>query len=47
MDIYTEKNLLDHANIKIIGKNYIDFNVNVARKELDDITLESFLNEGN
>ena len=46
MDIYTVKKLLDHANIKITDKNYVDFNVNTARKELDDVTLESFLDEG-
>ena len=45
MDIYVVKKLLDHANIKITDKNYVDFNVNVARKELDDVTLESFLDE--
>lgn len=47
MDIYTVKKLLDHANIKITDKNYVDFNVNTARKELDDVTLESFLDEEN
>lgn len=44
-DIYTVKKLLDHANIKITDKSYVDFNVNVARKDLDDVTLESFLDE--
>jgi len=42
-DIYTVKKLLDHANIKITDKSYVDFNVNVARKDLDDVTLETFL----
>ncbi len=45
MDIFSVKKLLDHANIKITDKNYVDFNVNNARKELDEITLESFLEE--
>lgn len=47
MDIFVVKKLLDHANIKITDKNYVDFNVNSARRELDDVTLESFLDEEN
>ncbi|MCF8242005.1 MAG: hypothetical protein K9J16_11515 [Melioribacteraceae bacterium] len=43
MDIYVVYMLVDHADIKITDKHYIDFNVNNARKKLDDITLENFL----
>ncbi len=43
LDIFVVKKLMDHANIKITDKNYVDFNVNVARKHLDDIALDSFL----
>ena len=39
MDIFTVKKLLDHADIKITDKHYVDYNVNVARKELDVIAL--------
>lgn len=41
MDIYTVKKLLDHANIQVTDKNYVDFNINIAREELNKITLES------
>ncbi|MEM3091528.1 MAG: tyrosine-type recombinase/integrase [Candidatus Pacearchaeota archaeon] len=41
MDIFTVKKLLDHANIQITDKNYIDYNVNVARKDLDKFTLKN------
>lgn len=45
MDIYRVKKLLDHANIKITDKNYVNFNVNAARKELDEIELDTFSEE--
>ena len=43
MDIFSVKKLLDHANIKVTDKHYVDFNVSKTRKELDAITLEGFL----
>lgn len=43
MDIYSVKKLLDHANIKVTDKHYIDFNVNRIRKDLEGMTLEDFL----
>ncbi len=42
VDIYTVKNLLDHADIKITDKHYIDFQVAETRKELNDLTIELF-----
>lgn len=45
VDIYVVYKLADHANIKVTDKHYIDFNVSRARKELDVITLDSFLDE--
>jgi len=44
MDIFSVKKLLDHANIKVKDKYYVDFNVNKTRKGLDAITIEGFLN---
>jgi integrase len=44
MDIFSVKKLLDHANIKVTDKYYVDFNVNKTRKDLDAITIEGFLN---
>jgi integrase len=32
LDIYTVKKFLNHTNIKITDKYYIDYNVIVARK---------------
>lgn len=46
MDIYTVKKLLDHSDVKVTDKHYIDFDVNAIRKELDDVNLEQLLNGG-
>jgi len=40
MDIFTVKKLLDHANIQITDKNYVDYNINLAKNELDKFTLD-------
>ena len=45
MNIHTVYKLTDHADIKVTDIHYVDYNVNVARKKLDDITLESFLED--
>lgn len=45
MNIYVVYKLADHANIKITDKHYVDFKLNSARRELDDISLDSFLEE--
>lgn len=43
MDIYTVKKLLDHTDVKITDKHYIDFRVDNVRRELDEIKLKGFL----
>jgi integrase len=45
MDIFSVKKLLDHANIKVTDKHYIDFNVNRVRKELDFMTIDNLIGE--
>lgn len=45
MDIYVVYKLADHASIKITDKNYINFNISRARKILDDIDIDTFLEE--
>jgi integrase len=44
MDIYTVKKLLDHTNVGITDKHYIELNLNEVRKDMDDIELEDLLN---
>lgn len=41
MDIFTVKKLLDHADIKITDRHCVDYNVDVARKELDKIEISN------
>jgi len=41
MDIYTVYKLADHTDIKITDKSYIDFNIDNARKILDNACLIS------
>lgn len=43
MDIYTVKKLLDHTDVKVTDKHYIDFRVDTVRKELDEIELKDFI----
>ncbi len=45
MDIYKVFKLADHADIKITDKHYINLRLENVRKELDEITLNSFLVE--
>ena len=45
MDIYTVYKLADHANIKVTDKHYISFKLKNAREDLDEITLDSFLDQ--
>lgn len=43
MDIYKVKKLLDHTDVKITDKHYVDFRVDSVRRELDEIELEKFI----
>ncbi len=43
MDIFTVKKLLDHTDVKITDKHYIDFRVDNVRRELDDIDVNNFI----
>lgn len=43
MDIFTVKKLLDHSDVKITDNHYIDFRVDNVRKELDEISLNNFI----
>ena len=44
LDIYTVKKLLDHSDVKVTDKHYVDFDVNSIRKEMDDIDFDRLLN---
>lgn len=43
LDIYVVYKLADHADIKVTDKHYIDFKLDGVRKELDEISLDDFL----
>ena len=43
MDIFTVKKLLDHTDIKVTDKHYVDFKVDNIRKELDEIEIEKLI----
>lgn len=43
MDIYKVKKLLDHTDVKITDKHYIDFRVDSVRRELDEIELNNLI----
>jgi integrase len=45
IDIYTVQKLADHSDIKVTDKNYVDFKLTNIRKNLDDVTLQTFLEE--
>ncbi|MEW6507223.1 MAG: tyrosine-type recombinase/integrase [Bacteroidota bacterium] len=45
IDIYTVQKLADHADIKVTDKNYVDFKLKNIRQILDDVTLDTFLEE--
>ncbi len=42
MDIFTVKKLLDHTDVKITDKHYIDFRVDNVRRELDEVSINNF-----
>ncbi len=44
MKVLTVKRLLDHSDIKITDKHYIQLNLGKVRMEMDDIELEDLLN---
>lgn len=43
IDIFTVKKLLDHTDVKVTDKHYIDFRVDNVRRELDELTINKFL----
>ena len=43
MDIYKVKKLLDHTDVKITDKHYVDFRVDGVRRELDEIELNNLI----
>lgn len=43
MDIYAVKKLLDHVDIKITEKHYAKLNLRKVRDELDDFSIDQFL----
>ncbi len=43
LDIFDVKKLLDHTDIKVTDKHYVDYDISRMRKKLKFITLESFL----
>lgn len=45
MDIFSVKKLLDHTDIKITDKHYINFNVGKTRISMADFTLDQLLSE--
>lgn len=47
MKVLSVKRLLDHTDIKITDKHYISLNLKVVREEMDDFTIDKFLDEEN
>ena len=43
MDIFTVKKLLDHTDVKVTDKHYIEFRVDNVRRELDEINIEDLI----
>lgn len=43
MDIFTVKKLLDHTDVKITDKHYVDFDLKNIRDQLDEVELERLL----
>lgn len=45
MDIFTVQKLLDHSDIKVTDKHYVDFNLGTVRKNLDQVEEKMFIGE--
>ncbi len=47
LKIITVKRLLDHSNIKVTDKHYVDLSLSRVRKELDDMEFDDIFDEIN
>lgn len=47
MKVYTVKKLLDHTDMKITDKHYLRLNLKNVREEMDDFSIDDFIEEVN
>ncbi len=45
LPIFTVKRLLDHSNIKVTDKHYVDLSISKIRKEMDVLTYDDFIDD--
>lgn len=45
MDIFTVQKLLDHSDIKVTDKHYVDFDLKKVRDQLDEVEMEELIHK--